>query len=250
MELFITKFLLSILLTYQSNFVSVFRTSLQKCLNDLCLFIYRSQGQHTSTSPRSDCFGSQSPSFFGFSRGFGKSGHISRCQIRNGFDRATLEQFQEKLEGCIEHFSSLQLLLQWVRLRVQAENLGLTELARLVISGGLEGSNGGRAFELSLYEVLLTEVVGSTEKLASLTGTRIESLKERYAALDRETLRHNAGLVASAACSREVPEGIGYGTGTMGGVPPPTGDTFRVRVKVEECPHIDGISSGDFTITP
>ena len=48
------------------------------------------------------------------------------------------------------------------------------------------------------------------------------------------------------------PEGVGleYGIGTMGGVPPPTGDTFRVRIRVEECPDIEGISTGDFTITP
>ncbi|MFQ5750986.1 MAG: DUF4011 domain-containing protein, partial [bacterium] len=124
---------------------------------------------------------------------------------------STLTDFQGKLKKCVETISSIPLMVRWQIVYKQVCELELKQLGDTVSSGKLVGDECGKAFEYSVYEKILENKIASNPQLAAFGHTRFESLRERFAQLDKELLQLNAMHIAARLCQAPVPEGVGYG---------------------------------------
>lgn len=143
-----------------------------------------------------------------------------------GGNAATLDAFERKLTNCRDTLASVPLMVRWRILDEAVGNLGLQALSTAVSSGQLAGDQCGKAFEFSVYCRILEDRIAADPRLRAFSHTSYESLRKRFAELDRSFFKLNAEHIAARLCQANIPEGIGYG---------PVADFTEKRLLVHEA---------------
>lgn len=124
---------------------------------------------------------------------------------------STLDSFAEKLRNCSETIDAVPLMQQWHFIEKEVNALGLQAFARQVATGQLVGDQCGAAFELAVYERILAGAIAADPRLKSFSHTRYESLRQRFAEVDRALLDLNAQIIAERLGKVPVPQGRAQG---------------------------------------
>ncbi len=128
-----------------------------------------------------------------------------------GGPEATLGMLAEKLYRCREMLHAVPLMQRWRLLEKEVNALGLQILTRQVADGMLVGDRCGAAFEFAVYERLLADTISADPRLQSFSHTRYETLRERFATVDRALFDLNAQAIGERLSKVPVPEGNAKG---------------------------------------
>lgn len=128
-----------------------------------------------------------------------------------GGSESSIQVFREKLAHCVRTSNSLPLLSRWGTAHKRCADLGIDTFAQEVVDGRLVQDQSGKAFECSLYSELLATTVEAHPILHDFSTARQDSLRDRFAALDKKLLSLNAQQIGSKLCNTPVPPGVGSG---------------------------------------
>ncbi|OFV93021.1 MAG: hypothetical protein A3F68_09325 [Acidobacteria bacterium RIFCSPLOWO2_12_FULL_54_10] len=128
-----------------------------------------------------------------------------------GGKEGTLSAFRDKLCRSVATSSSLVLLARWHAINKQIRNLGLGLLSDAISRGDLFGDSCGKAYEYSVYQRILEARIHANPILQSFGHIKYESLRQRFANLDKAILALNGRHIASNLLRVSVAEGIGSG---------------------------------------
>ncbi len=128
-----------------------------------------------------------------------------------GGKESSLEVFKRKLSCCLESIASIPLIVRWQLLNKQVVDIGLKKFADMVIFDDIVIGECGKAFEFSLYSKILSNKITTNSLLDKFSQIRYESLRNRFAELDKEMLKLNAQHIAGKLCRVPITAGTHKG---------------------------------------
>jgi len=123
----------------------------------------------------------------------------------------TLSDLIAKLEAASGEIDGLLSIARWENFRVRVSDYGLAPIVGDLIDERISGRNCATAYQFWMYQTLAEEKVRGDRLLAEFGHESYESLRERFAHLDRSMLDQTAEDIASRLSRKKTPAGVGSG---------------------------------------